>query len=230
MLRDVDRSLANWLGQVLPPGVSLRFDAPAPQWVTKPPEPLFVDAFLHSVTQDARGRQAGWSEQRDSDGRVVGRQPAPQFFRLAYLVTAWAGSQGATGTDAERIMAEHEVLGFVLNACTQYGVLPDDCLEGALAEGGVKTVLECAPADSPTVLGPLWSGLGLVPRAHLELMLIAPAKPPMVSDLAPPAREIVLNAADTDAKATGDGSTRRQPGDAPFGTLRRWEKRTVNER
>ncbi|HSY89593.1 MAG TPA: hypothetical protein VLA85_23730, partial [Verrucomicrobiae bacterium] len=109
-----------------------------------------------------------------------------------------------------------------------YGVLPDDCLEGALAEGGVKTVLECAPADSATALHPLWTGLGLVPRAHLELMLIAPAKPPLVTDLAPPVREIVLNA-EQEPDAAAD-STHPQPADAPFGTVRRWEKRTVNER
>lgn len=227
VLRDADRSLANWLGRSLPPGVGLRFEAPASQWLTKPPEPLFVNAFLYQITQDTRGRQSGWSELRDSDGRVVGRQPAAQYFRLAYLITAWASGHGG---DAERVLAEHELLGFVLDACAQHGVLPDDCVEGALAESGAKTVLEFPPADSSLATSGTWAGLGIAPRAHVELALVAPARPPVLTDLAPPAREIVLNAADTQANATVDSTGQGGQPPIPFGTLRRWEKRTVNER
>lgn len=224
VLRDADRSLANWLGQVLPHGVGLRFEPPAPQWEAKPPEPLFVDAFLHSVKQDGRSAQSGWSELRDSDGKVVGRQPATKYFRLAYLITAWATGQGGDAV-SERVMSEHEVLGFVLDACSRHGSLPGDCLEGALAEGGIETVVECAPADSPTAAGALWAGLGLAPRAHIELILVAPSRPPVLDDLAPPAREIVLNAAQEPV-----ASPRGSASQAAFGTLRRWEKRTINER
>jgi len=125
-------------------------------------------------------------------------------------------------------MAEHELLGFVLDACSRHGSLPADCLEGALAEGGMETVLECAPAGSPTTTA-LWAGLGLAPRAHFELVLVAPTRPPALTDLAPPAREIVLNAAQEPPARPAVAADQR-PGDAPFGTLRRWEKRTVNER
>lgn len=225
VLRDADRSLANWLGRVLPPGVGVRFEPPAPQWVAKPPEPLFVDAFLHSVMQDARGPQSGWSDLRDSDGRVVGRQPATRYFRLTYLITAWAAGQGGADTGSDRMMAEHEALGFVIDACARHGALPDDCVEGALAESGTQIVLECAPADSPAVAAALWAGLGLAPRTHIELVLVAPSKPPVLTDMAPPAREIVLNA-EQEPAGSPDGGTSQ----VPFGTLRRWEKRTINER
>lgn len=212
MVRDADRSLANWLGRYLPPGSGLRFEAPAAQWLTKPPEPSFVSAFLHHIAQDTRGRTSGWSELRDSGGRVVGRQPAAQYFRLTYLITAWAAD----------VLAEHELLGFVLDACAHHGVLPDDCVEGTLAASGAKTVLECPPADSQPAL---WTGLGVPPRAHVELVLVAPARPPVLADIAPPAREIVLNAAQEHAA--------REPAAASperaFGTVRRWEKHTVNE-
>jgi hypothetical protein len=229
VLRDADRSLAGWLGRVLPPGIGLRFEAPDPQWAQRPPEPLFVDAFLHGVRQDARGRRSGWSDLRDADGRIVGRQPAAQYFRLSYLVTAWASGQDTDGGAGDRALAEHEVLGFVLDACGQHGVLPDDCLEGALAASGLQTVLECAPEDS-AVAGALWSGLGIGPRACLELVLVAPARPPALTELAPPARELVLNASQqptgTQAAAAGSPATER---DRPFGTLRRWERTTIEE-
>ncbi|HWF80329.1 MAG TPA: Pvc16 family protein [Streptosporangiaceae bacterium] len=235
MLRDADRSLANWLGQALPPGVGLRFEPPAPHWVAKPPEPLFVDAFLHSVKQDSRGGQSGWSELRDSDGRLVGRQPTTRYFRLTYLITAWATGQGdgagSQRADYERVLAEHEVLGFVLDACVRHGSLPSDCLEGTLAESGTQTLLECAPADSPTSASALWAGLSLAPRAHIELVLVTPTRPPVLTDLAPPAREIVLNAGQEPGVSPARASTAftQQPAQGPFGTLRRWEKHTVNE-
>lgn len=230
VLRDTDRSLANWLGRELPSGVGLRFEPPAPHWVAKPPEPLFINAFLLGVKQDARGAQSGWSELRDSDGRVVGRQPATRYFRLTYLITGWAAGQ-AGDAGSERVMAEHEVLGFVLDACARHGCLPGDCLEGVLAESGAETALECAPADSPAAAGTLWAGLGLAPRAHLELVLVAPAKPAVLTDLAPPAREIVLNAGQEppfSRPATVSPSPSSSP--SPFGMRRRWEKHTVNER
>jgi hypothetical protein len=194
---------------------------------------LFVNAFLYQITQDTRGRQSGWSELRDSDGRVVGRQPAAQYFRLVYLITAWASGQGGASADTERVLAEHELLGFVLDACAQHGVLPDDCVEGALAESGAKTVLEFCTADSSLATSGTWAGLGIAPRAHVELVLVAPARPPVLTDLAPPAREIVLNAAQeqpASAAATADRRTAvPQTTERPFGTLRRWERQTVNE-
>lgn len=220
VLRDADRSLANWLGRLLPPGVGVRFETPEPQWTARPPEPLFVDAFLHSIGQDARGGQSGWSDLRDADGRVVGRRQAARFFRLSYLITAWAARRSADGDADGRVIAEHDVLGLVLNACAHHGVLPSDCLEGALTESGLQTVLECE-AGSPITANGLWAGLGIVPRAHLDLTLVAPAVPPVLTDIAPPAREIVVNA--------GQELTTSAPIEHPFGTLRRWEKQTINE-
>ncbi len=229
MLRDADRSLANWLGQVLPPGAGIRFEAPNSRWIAEPPEPLFVSAFLHDIRQDARGRQSGWSEVRDSDGRVVARQPTAQYYRLSYLVTAWAtitsaGARKADPDAAELVLIEHEALGTLLDQCTHNSVLPDECLEGTLAETGLAPVLECAPADS-SLASTLWSGFGLPPRACVELVLIAPARPPAVTDIAPPAREIVLGATQR-TPASGPGT---RPASETFGTKRSWEKQTIKE-
>ncbi len=241
VLRDADQSLASWLGRLLPPGIGLRFEPPDPAWQTRPPEPLFVDAFLHSIRQDARGRQSGWADQRDADGRVIGRQPAAQYYRLSYLITVWAAGGGGA---AERVVAEHEVLGLLLNACAHQTVLPADCLVGTLADSGLATVLECAPEDSAAGAGvgagagiaALWTGLGIAPHAHLELVLIAPARPPVLTELAPPVREIVLNAAadpggpassSRTAGASRTTSSSQAAGQADAGTAGQAEGRTA---
>ncbi len=234
VLRDADRSLANWLMRLLPQGVGLRFEAPSAQWATDPPEALFVNAFLYSIRHDGRGRQSGWSDVRDGQGHVIGRQSAAQYYRLAYLVTVWSAGQGRDrdGGDrdgGDRVMAEHEVLGAVLDGCAHCGVLPEDCLDGALAQSGLRTVLDCAPADSPQVPGELWAGLGIAPRAHLDLIVLAPAKPPVESDLAPPAREIVLNAGQERISVPAEAVSATQERQPEFGTRRHWEKRTINE-
>lgn len=234
MLRDADRSLANWLGQVLPPGAGIRFEAPTARWLAEPPEPLFVSVFLHDIRQDERGRQSGWSDVRDSDGRVVARQPTTQYYRLTYLVSVWAtvSSAGARKADrdaGDQVLTEHETLGALLERCAHNSVLPADCLEGALAETGLAPVLECAPAQSSPASS-VWSGFGLPPRACLALALIAPARPPAVTDIAPPAREIVLGAAHRTPAISGQAAA---PGTSStsetFGTKRRWEKQTIKE-
>jgi hypothetical protein len=214
VLRDADRSLANFLRGLLPPGVGLRFETPNLKWQTHPPEPLFVSAFLHSVRQDDRGGQAGWSEVRDDDGRITGRQAAAAFFRLAYLITAWSAPD-RTADPAEQAIDEHEALGSLLVATAHRSVLPADCLEGTLAGNGTQSVVECAPAGSPSDTSPLWAGLGITPRAHFELVLITSSVPPVITDLAPPVRELILNASQDAARPAPGGS---------FDTVRRWHK------
>jgi len=217
--------LASWLGQVLPPGAGLRFEAPDPQWLTRPPEALFADVFLHAIREDPRGRQSGWSEQRDAGGLVTGRQPPPQYYRLNYLITVWSARQGSGGA-GDQALAEHEVLGLLLNACAHQPVLPADCLEGELAGAASSVALECAPADSQ-LAGPLWSGFGIGPRAHFELILVAPAIAPVLAELAPPAREIELNARELPGATAARGQA--GPGTGSFASSRRWEKQRISE-
>ncbi len=225
MLRDADRSLANFLRGLLPPGVGLRFETPNQKWQTRPPEPLFVSAFLHSVRQDDRGGQAGWSDVRGDDGRITGRRVAAAFFRLAYLITAWSAPD-RTAEPADQAIDEHEALGSLLVAAAHRNVLPADCLEGALASNETQSVIECAPAGSPSSTSPLWAGLGIAPRAHFELVLITSSEPPVITDLAPPVRELILNASQDSgpqASATPAGRTSPVPGGS-FDTVRRWDK------
>lgn len=255
MLRDADLTLANWLKSVLPPGTGVRFDAPRADWEKRGAGSgagagsAFVSAFLCEVHRDPQDLpRSGWSEARDHDGRLVGRQPAPRYYRLTYLVTAWASAagggsnSGGSGDEASRrILEEHELLGLLVDACTNADTIASDHLTGSLAEAGIPCFVRCAQESAGRSLQSLWSGFGIAPHAHLELELVGPVVPRMVTDLAPPAREIVLGArqlssppsADDDADAAQGRSASVLPG-KPAGTgggiVRRWERTTIVER
>jgi hypothetical protein len=242
-LRDADFSLANWLERVLPPGTGVRFDAPRAEWERRGSGSAFVSAFLRAVQPDGRDLpRSGWSEARDQDGRLVGRQPAPRYFRLTYLVTAWAAAGGGDDETSRRTIEEHELLGLLIDACTNTETLADDDLTGSLAEAGIPCFVRCAGEDNGRSTDALWSGFGIAPHAHLELELVAPAVPALVTELAPPAREIVLVAEQKPASEPSGGAT-APTGSRPAaaarddtaparttGTVRRWERSTIIER
>lgn len=244
VLRDADLSLANWLESILPPGTGVRFDAPRADWERPVSGTPFVSLFLCDVRKGAQDPSpSGWSEVRDADGRLVGRQPAVRHYRISYTVTAWAGPAGADQVASEeasrRAIEEHDLLGLLVDACTDTDTLADDHLTGALAETGLPSFVRCGEDEQGRSTQSLWPGLGIAPRAHLLLDLVAPVVPPMVTDLAPPARGIVLGAARLPTPGT-TGEAAATAGSAPSGpaptgaagaagTVRRWERRTITE-
>lgn len=226
MLRDADASLANWLAGVLPPGTGVRFDAPHPGWEGAAAAAPFVSLFLHGVRRHGGELPAaGWTQVRDSGGRLLGRQSAARYYQASYVVTAWAAAAGPESGASAQALEEHGLLGLLLLACTDADTLAEDHLTGALAEAGRPSFVRCADEPERTAQG-LWPGLGIAPRAHLVLELVAPVVPPMVTELAPPAREIALGASRLPATpAAPDG----QPGTVHPGTARRWERSSVTE-
>lgn len=232
VLHDADASLACWLARVLPAGTKVRFDAPNAGWAERPPDPPFIGAFLYDVREDAQGNHAGWSDVRDTEGRVTGRQSLPRSYKLRYLLTAWTAD--STAMPGEPGMAAHQLLGALMSVCVATDLLPADCLRGALDAAGLPTLLRCAPADGQTDPARLWAGFGLAPRAFLELLLIVPVLPPPDRDLASPAREIALNMtkpgtggskseADINGAVGAEGRRGRQ------GPARRRERSTITE-
>lgn len=199
MLRDADLSLASWLESSLPPGTGVRFDAPRARWQEQVPEAPFVSVFLCDIRKDGQHQpSSGWSDVRDSDGRLVGRQSPHRYHRLSYLVTAWAGAavgeRGASAATATAsVFEEHELLGVLINACVSTETLAEDHLRGSLAEAGLPVFVRCGDGDSgPSPVTDPWPGLGIAPRAHLVLELVVPVVPPVAKDLAAPVREAVL--------------------------------------
>jgi Pvc16 N-terminal domain len=137
VIHDADRSLAAWLRGVLPAGVTITAEPPAPEWAQRPPALPLVDAFLCDIREDGAGLSADTSPVRAPDGGLVGRQPPVRRYRLSFLLTAWAAD----------VVAGYELLGAVMAACAADDVVSPDCLRGTLARAGLPVTLRCAPPD-----------------------------------------------------------------------------------
>ena len=225
VIHDVDRSLAAWVGTMLPPGTTVRFDAPDPAWVKNPPQQPFVDIFLYDIAQDLNGLSTETVLVRDPDGRAVARQPVARRYRLSYLLTAWSAD----------VEVDHEMLGSVIAGCADAAVIPGEFLHGTLAAAGLSVEIRCAPpreadgagASAAVGAAALCQAFGIPPRAALALVLVVPLIPAPRTDLAPPARSLDLNMA-VMARSADD-----QPGPSPGGPdrrpQRRWERARITE-
>ena len=183
VIADADRSLAKFLAQALDAGTAVTFETPNDEWAKTVKRPV-VSCFLHRVVEDIARRSADWSDERGADGRVGGRQPPVRHYQLHYQVSAWA----------KTIDDEHSLLGQVMIACLAGETIDAQHLEGVLADEAQPVLIRLGlPVSDP---GPqphdVWTSLGMPLRASLELMLVAPLRPSIHTDIAPPAEELSL--------------------------------------
>ncbi|HEX6525012.1 MAG TPA: Pvc16 family protein [Streptosporangiaceae bacterium] len=196
MLADLDRSIATFLGRLLPPGTTVGFDPPAaippaamppgmpaamPPAI-RPGEAPFLDAFLYDV-REAQPPVSDGALTRDEAGYATGWQPPVRRYRACYLLTAWTGT-GSIATN------EHELLGSVLAGCAAVRAIPQPCLYGVLAEAGEPVLLTCAAPDRAGDAAWLWPRLGICARTALDLTVVAPVVPPLATNLSPGVRSV----------------------------------------
>jgi hypothetical protein len=196
VIHDADRSLAAWLAGVLPEGVTVTAEPPAPAWAQRPPALPLVDAFLCDIREDGAGLSSDTTPVRAPDGTLVGRQPAVRRYQLSFLLSAWAAD----------VAAGYELLGVVMAACAAEDVISPDCLRGSLAEAGVPVTLRCAPPEPAVTPQQLWASLGIPPRAAVVLVMTVPLIPVPRTNLAPPARRL-----DLDVTAAGQARAAARP-------------------
>ena len=222
MLDDVDRSLASFLeGRLAQEKVTISFEAPTADWAERVARAgPTVDLFLHDVREDLTARTADWDDVRGPDGRVLGRQPSPRRYLLSYLVSVWAG-------DA---VAEHRLLGMVLEAVLERELIPPELLQGRLAEQEMPVMLQVAVRDIPTPEAfDIWSSLGTPLRSSLGLLVAAPMVPALWTDLARPAERLDLGVARETPETLRDAAS-RAAGPVPAGRIvKRWEGIRITE-
>ena len=216
MIADADRSLANFLVSVLDAGTSVTFETPSDEWTTALKRPA-VSCFLHRVVEDIARRNADWADERNADGRVGGRQPPVRHYQLHYQVSAWAKS----------VEDEHRLLGRVMEACLAGEIVAPEHLAGAFdGEQQPLLVRLGVPLTDP---GPqahdVWSSLGVPLRASLELMLVAPLRPALFTDIAPPAEELTL-----DMERIGRGGRQAGSSDTDLLAEKRWTAFRIREK
>lgn len=194
MLHLVDESLESLLRAEIPLSrdVDVSFDVPDDTWgagVTKPT----IDLFLYDVRRNTARQHAGWSVSEE-DGRPGRRQPL-HHVDCRYLVTVWA----AAATD------QHQLLGALLGALLDVGILPEEHLAGPLADVRPPPVVSAA---WPTEREPFefWSALGGQLRPGIELTVTLTVDRRAMAQVGPPVDRVTSTVAPFGA--AGDGRER----------------------
>jgi hypothetical protein len=179
--------------------VEVVFDAPTKDWAARRNAPT-VNLYLYDIREDVRRRPAGYLEERDPEsGAVVMRRPAPRFFKLSYLVTAWT----------QRPEDEHRLLDNLLRTFLKYDALPDHLVVGQLEEPheSVKVTVGLPPPED-RAFADVWSALGGELKPSLDLVVFAPmwtgrefpAGPPVDEGLTIDASDLVDGGSDIGRK------------------------------
>ena len=190
------------------------FDAPTKDWAARRNAPT-VNLYLYDIREDVRRRPSGYLEERDPDsGQVVMRRPAPRYFKLSYLVTAWT----------QRPEDEHRLLDNLLRTFLKYDALPDHLVVGQLAEPreNVKVTIGLPPPED-RAFADVWSALGGELKPSLDLVVFAPmwtgrefpAGPPVDEGLTIDASDLVDGGSDVGRKKhvpPPANGTERRPG------------------
>ncbi len=177
MIHEVDAAIRRLLeGEALQDtGVEISFDAPTREWSSKRNSPT-VNVFLYDVREDVSRRDVIFQEVRDDNGLVIERRRPPRRFHLRYLITTWT----------QRTEDEHRLLSALLAGLAKHETIPDELLEGTLADQTVGTLINVAlPAQEARGIAEVWTALGGEMRAALDLDVIAPLDTNRPIDIAP---------------------------------------------
>jgi hypothetical protein len=219
MLRDLDLSVADFLSSLLPAGAAVRLGPPQQAAQAAARGAPVLGAFLYDV-REAQAPAADGMLARDQDGRPAGWQRPVHRYQVSYLLMAWPGRPDGAGERADDGGDEHELLGSVLTGCAVAVAIPPGCLHGVLAEAGEPVPLVCAGADRVADAAQLWPALGVPARAALDLRVVAPVVPPLLTDLAPAVRGMDVGVQRQPSPVRDDDRPARPQG---------WERRRITE-
>lgn len=178
--------------------VDVVFEAPTKDWAARRNAPT-VNLYLYDIREDVRRRERGWSEHRSADGTVTSRTPAPRYFKMSYLVTAWT----------QRAEDEHRLLDSLLRGFLRYDALPEPLVVGPLAETGlVVPVTVGLPPPEDRAFADVWSALGGELKPSLDVVVSAPVETGVVYPVGPP----VTDGAYVDMQDLVDGGADRHRG------------------
>ncbi|HEX2851026.1 MAG TPA: DUF4255 domain-containing protein, partial [Acidimicrobiales bacterium] len=210
MIHEVDETLRAIVKREVLNGsdVEVVFDAPTKDWSSRRNTPT-VDIYLYDIREDLKRRQSGMLPRRDGDGRITGTAPAPRFFKLSYLVTAWT----------QRPEDEHRLLSAMLACFLKHDRLTPDMLAGNLADqGNVVDVTIALPPPEDRALSDVWSALGGELKPSLDLVMTVPVDLDRYTVAAPLVTEEPKFRFDGGAGAEAEAPPRRRLRPAPAPT------------
>lgn len=181
MIEEVDEALRGLVRREALNGsdVEVVFDAPTRDWAARRNAPT-VDVYLYDIREDLRRRERGLLNEYDDEGHVTARHLPPRHFVLSYLITAWT----------QRPEDEHRLLSVLLACFLRHDKVPDDLLQGSIAEIGLPVAMTVAlPPSQDHSLADVWSALGGELKPSLDVQVTAPVSSGTRIEAGPMVRE-----------------------------------------
>ncbi len=181
MIHEVDEAIRKIVTDEVLAGTELTvvFDAPTKDWAAKRVAPV-IDAYLYDIREEVARRSVGVRAERDQRGVVVAERQPMRYYRLAYLLTAWA----------QRPEDEHRLLSALLACFVRREAIAPEELPGALGEQALPVrVAVAAPPKDDRQVSEVWSAMGGELRAALDLVLTVPVEVGRLVVPAPPVEQ-----------------------------------------
>ena len=168
MFQDLDTTLTNLLGDASAPAAVLAaevsFITPDKTYAPQQAETA-LNLFLHEVKENRTLRENVPIVEQVT-GLSVRRKP-PLRVDCTYMVTAWSKKSGAN-----KISAEHQLLGQALNWLSRFPTIPERYIQAAgLANQVFDPPTLVAQLDAVKNVGEFWTALGIAPRPFFDLVV-----------------------------------------------------------
>jgi Pvc16 N-terminal domain/Carboxypeptidase regulatory-like domain len=162
MLADLDETLRGLVRAELErhgfEGVDIAFDAPSREWSGQLSKPT-VNIFLYDLREAESLRTSEWSRMK-RDGRTVEGRP-PMVMECSYAVTAWT----------QAVEDEHRLLSQVLGILFAFPELPQDRLNGRLANGSQAFPIKARIGQGKGEKSDFWSAVGGQYKVSLDYVV-----------------------------------------------------------
>ena len=162
MLADLDETIRAMLKDELErhgfEGVDIAFDAPSRDWSGQLSKPT-VNLFLYDLREAEQLRTAEWTRIK-RDGRTFDGRP-PMVMECSYAVTAWT----------QAVEDEHRLLSQVLAIFYAYPELPQDKLNGRLANGSQAWPIKGRIGQGKGEKSDFWSAVGGQYKVSLDYVV-----------------------------------------------------------
>jgi hypothetical protein len=190
MLADLDETIRGLLKDELDrhgfEGVDIAFDAPSRDWSGQLSKPT-VNVFLYDLREAESLRTSEWGRMT-RNGRTFETRP-PMVMEASYAVTAWT----------QAVEDEHRLLSQVLAIFFAYPEIPQDKLNGRLANGSQAWPIKARIGQGKGEKSDFWSAVGGQYKVSLDYVVRLSVESGAMRERGPEVRTQTIRTAMTDA-------------------------------
>jgi hypothetical protein len=190
MLADLDETLRSLLKEELEvhgfEGVDIAFDAPSRDWSGQLSKPT-VNVFLYDLRETEALRSSEWGR-LSRNGRTFETRP-PMVMEASYAVTAWT----------QAVEDEHRLLSQVLAIFFAYPEIPQDKLNGRLANGSQAWPIKARIGQGKGEKSDFWSAVGGQYKVSLDYVVRLSVESGAMRERGPEVRTQTIRTQMTDA-------------------------------